>query len=61
MKKILRILLKTLGALVLLIVVYLLAVVLLPMIPVNKQKEKPNDQITAYIFAFGVHTVFLFL
>ncbi|STD53205.1 Uncharacterised protein [Empedobacter falsenii] len=49
MKKIFRILLKTLGALVLLIVVYLLAVVLLPLIPVNKQNEKPNDQITAYI------------
>ena len=56
MKKIFRILLKTLGALVLLIVVYLLAVVLLPLIPVNKQKEKPNDQITAYILTNGVHT-----
>lgn len=56
MKKIFRILLKTLGVLVLLIVVYLLAVVLLPLIPVNKQKEKPNDQITAYILTNGVHT-----
>ena len=56
MKKIFRILLKTLGALVLLTVVYLLAVVLLPLIPVNKQKEKPNDQITAYILTNGVHT-----
>ncbi|MGV0920564.1 TIGR02117 family protein [Empedobacter falsenii] len=56
MKKIFRILLKTLGALVLLIVVYLLAVVLLPLIPVNKQKEKPNDQITAYILTNAVHT-----
>ncbi|WP_313361355.1 TIGR02117 family protein [Empedobacter sp.] len=56
MKKIFRILLKTLEALVLLIVVYLLAVVLLPLIPVNKQKEKSNDQITAYILTNGVHT-----
>ncbi|MDH1603748.1 TIGR02117 family protein [Empedobacter sp. GD03739] len=56
MKKIFRILLKILGLLVLLIVVYLLAVVLLPLIPVNKQKDKPNDQITAYILTNGVHT-----
>lgn len=56
MKKIFRILLKTLGVLVLLIVVYLLAVVLLPMIPVNKEKQKPNDKITAYILTNGVHT-----
>lgn len=56
MKKIFRILLKTLGLLVLLIIVYLLAVVLLPLIPVNKQKDKPNDQITAYILTNGVHT-----
>lgn len=56
MKKIFRILLKILGLLVLLIIVYLLAVVLLPLIPVNKQKDKPNDQITAYILTNGVHT-----
>ncbi len=56
MKKIFRILLKILGLLVLLIVVYLLAVVLLPMIPVNKEKQKLNDQITAYILTNGVHT-----
>ena len=56
MKKIFRILLKTLGTLVLLTVLYILAVVLLPMIPVNKQKEKSNDQITAYILTNGVHT-----
>ena len=56
MKKIFRILLKTLGFLVLFIVVYLLAVVLLPMIPVNKEKQKPNDQITVYILTNGVHT-----
>ena len=56
MKKVFRILLKTLGLLVLLIVVYLLAVVLLPMIPVNKEKQKLNDQITAYILTNGVHT-----
>lgn len=56
MKKFFRILLKTLGFLVLFIVVYLLAVVLLPMIPVNKEKQKPNDQITAYILTNGVHT-----
>ncbi|WP_413532711.1 TIGR02117 family protein [Empedobacter brevis] len=56
MKKIFRILLKTLGVLVLLIVVYLLAAVLLPLIPVNKQKEKTNDQITAYILTNGMHT-----
>lgn len=30
--------------------------VLLPLIPVNKQKDKPNDQITAYILTNGVHT-----
>ena len=56
MKKFFRILLKTLGFLVLFIVVYLLAVVLLPMIPVNKEKQKPNDQITVYILTNGVHT-----
>lgn len=56
MKKYLKIALKTLGVLILLIVVYLLAVVLLPLIPVNKEKQKPNDQITAYILTNGVHT-----
>ena len=29
---------------------------MLPMIPVNKEKQKPNDQITAYILTNGVHT-----
>lgn len=56
MKKFLRILLKTLGALVLLTLIYLLAVVLLPIIPVNKEKQKSTDQITAYILTNGVHT-----
>lgn len=56
MKKILRILLKSLATLVLLVMVYLLAVVLLPLIPVNKEKQQPTDQITAYILTNGVHT-----
>ena len=29
---------------------------MLPMIPVNKEKQKPNDQITVYILTNGVHT-----
>lgn len=56
MKKILRILLKTIGVFIGLIIIYLLAVLILPMIPVNKQEYKPNDQITAYILTNGVHT-----
>ena len=36
--------------------VYLLAVVLLPLIPVHKEKQKSTDQITAYILTNGVHT-----
>ncbi|MCA4781095.1 TIGR02117 family protein [Empedobacter stercoris] len=56
MKKILRILLKSLATLVLLVMVYLLAVVLLPLIPVHKEKQKSTDQITAYILTNGVHT-----
>lgn len=56
MKKILRILLKTIGVFIGLIIIYLLAVFILPLIPVNKQEHKPNDQINAYILTNGVHT-----
>ncbi|MFV0171503.1 TIGR02117 family protein [Empedobacter falsenii] len=56
MIKILQILLKSLATLVLLVMVYLLAVVLLPLIPVHKEKQKSTDQITAYILTNGVHT-----
>ncbi|WP_312557654.1 TIGR02117 family protein [Empedobacter brevis] len=56
MKKLFRIVLKCLGVLLLLVVIYLLAVVLLPLIPVNKEKHNTNHQITVYILTNGMHT-----
>ena len=56
MKKFLKISLKTIGALLCLIIIYLLAVFILPLIPVNKNDHKENDYITAYILTNGVHT-----
>ena len=56
MKKILKYILKTLGVLVGLIIIYLLAVLILPLISVNKTPEKPIDQVEVYIKTNGVHT-----
>ena len=56
MKKILKYILKTLGVLVGLIIIYLLAVLILPFISVNKTPEKPIDQVEVYIKTNGVHT-----
>ena len=56
MKKFFRLLLKTIGFILVFLVLYISAVFLLPLIPVNKEKVKPNNQITAYILTNGVHT-----
>ena len=56
MKKILKFILKTLAVLVGLIIIYLLAVLILPLISVNKTPEKPIDQVEVYIKTNGVHT-----
>ena len=53
----LKYLLKGIIAIVLFVVLYLLAVLLLPLIPVNSKPQKiANDSISIYILTNGVHT-----
>jgi uncharacterized protein (TIGR02117 family) len=56
MRRALRIGLCTLGALVALPVIYLLAALLLGTIPANRGWEEPKDGVTLYLRTNGVHT-----
>ena len=56
MKKFFRLLFKSIVFILGFLVLYISAVFLLPLIPVNKTQNDSNNQITAYILTNGVHT-----
>lgn len=56
MKKIFKFIFKTLGLIIGLLLIYILAAILIPLIPVNKKEQKENDYITGYILTNGMHT-----
>lgn len=57
MKKVLKYLFRTICSFILLLVIYLLAVVLLPLIPINnKQIVSDQDTVEIYILTNGMHT-----
>ena len=56
MKKISRSIIKTIGYILGLLIIYLLAVLILPLIPVNKTTSSDRDEINIYILTNGMHT-----
>ncbi|MBQ0147414.1 MAG: TIGR02117 family protein [Flavobacteriaceae bacterium] len=56
MKKLFTSLLKTIGVILGLLVIYLLLAIVLPLIPINKTTSSNEDSITIYILTNGMHT-----
>lgn len=56
MKKLFKFLLKTIGVLLGLLLIYGLAALVLPLIPINKTTSSDQDQIDIYILTNGMHT-----
>lgn len=56
MKRIFKYILKSIGLLFGLLLIYLLAVIILPLIPVNKTTSSSGDWVEIYILTNGMHT-----
>lgn len=56
MKKLFKFFFKTISVILGLLLIYVLAALILPLIPVNKVDQKENDYITGFILTNGMHT-----